>query len=84
MNVQASEQLLNVSEKRVKAATEALRLAKLRLENGVGINTELLNVQKQYSGSLASKVNAIIEYNNAQAELLHRLGLISVELLVNN
>ncbi len=83
LNVQASEQLLNVSEKRLKAATEALRLAKLRLENGVGINTELLNAQKQYAGSLSSQVNAIIEYNNAQAELLHRLGLISIESLTD-
>ena len=81
LNLQVRKQLIEVSEKRAAAATEALRLAKLRLENGVGINTELLNAQKQYSASLASQVNAVTEYNNAQAELLHSLGLISVELL---
>lgn len=82
LNVQAQEQLIDVANKRVKAATEALRLAKLRLENGIGINTELLNAQKQYSGALASQVNAIVEYNNAEAELLHALGLISIEKLL--
>ena len=43
LKAQTTEKLLDVAQKRVTAATEALRLAKLRLENGVGINTELLN-----------------------------------------
>ena len=84
LRAQTTEKLLGVAEKRVNAATEALRLAKIRLENGVGINTELLNAQKQYSGALSSKVNAIVDYNNAQANLLHSLGLISVESLTKS
>ena len=82
LKAQTTEKLLEVAKKRVNAATEALHLAKLRLENGVGINTELLGAQKQYSGSLGSQVNAIVDYNNSQADLLHSLGLISVESLV--
>ena len=82
LNVQTSEKLIDVAKKRVAAATEALHLAKVRLQNGVGINTELLNSQKQYTGALSSQVDAIISYNNAQAELLHNLGLISVEKLI--
>ena len=84
LNSQTTEKLTAVAKKRVNAATEALRLAKLRLQNGVGINTELLNAQKQYSGALGSQVNAIIDYNNAQADLLHSLGLISIESLIKN
>lgn len=83
LRVQTTEKLLDVSKKRVNVSTEAFRLAKLRLQNGIGINTELLNAQKQYAGALGSQVNAIVDYNNAQAELLHSLGLISVESLVN-
>ena len=79
LRVQTTEKLLGVAKKRVDAATEALRLAKLRLENGVGINLELLNAQKQYAEALVSQVNAAVDYNNGQAELLHGLGLISVE-----
>ncbi len=83
LRLQTANKLLSVSEKRVTVATEALRLAKVRLENGIGINTELLNAQKQYTGALASKVEAIIAYNNSHAELLHSLGLISIEKLVS-
>ncbi len=82
LNAQTANKLLNVAKKRLEAATEALRLAKIRLENGVGINTELLLSQKQYSEALASNVNAIIDYNNAQADLLHSLGLISIDTLL--
>ena len=81
LKVQTAEKLLEVSKKRVAASTEALELAKARLENGVGINTELLNAQKEYKESLAQEVSATIGYNNAQAELLHCLGIISIESL---
>ena len=82
LQTQTTERLLDVSKRRVNAATEALHLAKVRLENGVGINTELISAQKQYIESLSSQVDAIIEYNNSQAELLYSLGLISVEKLI--
>ena len=82
LKVQSTEKLLYVAKKRVAAATEALELAKARLENGVGINIELLEAQEQYEKSLSSEVDAIVEYNNTQAELLHSLGLISVDRLV--
>lgn len=82
LEVQTAEKLIDVAGKRVAAAGEALHLAKVRLQNGVGINTELLNSQKQYTGALSSQVDAIVAYNNAQAELLHSLGLISVGKLI--
>ena len=82
LNVQATNKLLDVAEKRIKAAKEALHLAKVRVENGIGINTELISAQRQYTESLASKVDAVIEYNNAQAEMLYSLGLISIESLL--
>ena len=82
LKVQTTQKLIDVAKKRASAATEALELAKARLENGVGINTELLNAQKQYKDSLASEVNATIQYNNAQAELLHKLGIINIERLL--
>ena len=82
LRLQAASRLLDVAKIRLQAASEALHLAKVRLENGVGINTELLNAEKQYTEALASNVNAIVEYNVTQAELLHSIGLISVEKLI--
>ena len=83
LRAQTSEKLIEVANKRVNAATEALKLAKVRLENGVGINTELLSSQKQYAGSLSSQVDAIVEYNKSQIELLYSLGLISPESILS-
>ena len=82
LNIQTAKKLLDVAKKRLQAATEALRLAKLRLENGVGINLELLTAQKQHTEALASHVDAIINYNIAQAEILHSTGLINAESLI--
>ena len=84
LNAQVAEKILEVSEKRVKASQEALRLSRLRLENGIGINTELLNAQVDYKNALSSKVNAVLGYNNSQAELLHSVGLITVEKLIGD
>ncbi len=84
LKVQTTEKLMEVSIKRLKSAQEALRLAKLRLENGVGINTELLNAQKQYSSALTSNIGAVIDYNNSQAELIHSIGIISIDNLVKS
>ncbi len=82
LNIQTSERALEISRRRLGAAEEALRLAKLRLENGIGINTELLNAQKQYSSALTAQVNAIINYNISQAELVYSIGIISLENLL--
>lgn len=81
LNAQSTESLLDVSNRRVDVAKEALRLAKVRLENGIGINTELLNSQTEYKNALFTKVDAIVEHNNSQAELLHALGIISINTL---
>lgn len=82
LNVQATKKLLDVADKRIKAAKEALHLAKVRVQNGVGINTELISAQKQYTEALSSRVSAITDYNNAQTDLLYSLGLISIDRLL--
>lgn len=84
LNVQTTKKLIEVTKKRVIASTEALRLAKVRLENGIGINIELLNAQKQHKEALVSEISAIVDYSNAQAELLHALGIISIENLLGD
>lgn len=77
LNFQAAQKSLKVSEKRVETSKEALRLARLRLNNGVGINTEVLDAQTSYKDSLASRVDAITKYNVAHADLLRSVGMIN-------
>ncbi len=61
----------------VRSANEELRLAQLRFQNGVGRNIDVLKAQQDYTSSLIEKARAIVNFNNAQIDLLHDTGLIS-------
>ncbi len=62
---------------------EALRLAHLRLNSGLGTNLELIEAQKSYINALITQAQAITASNKAQAGLLHATGLISIDGLVD-
>ncbi len=65
----------------VASSKEAMRLALLRLQTGVGTNLELIQAQRDFIAALTSQAQAIAASNLAQAQLLHDTGLISVETL---
>jgi outer membrane protein TolC len=67
----------------VASAAEALRLANLRLQTGLGSNLELIQAQRDYVTALTNQAQAIVISNQAQAQLLHDMGLISAETLVD-
>jgi outer membrane protein len=67
----------------VASAAEALRLANLRLQTGLGSNLELISAQRDYVTALTSQAQAIVGSNQAQAQLLHDLGLISATTLLD-
>jgi outer membrane protein TolC len=67
----------------VASAAEALRLANLRLQTGLGSNLELIQAQRDYVTALTNQAQAIIISNQSQAQLLHDMGLISAETLVD-
>jgi len=48
---------------------------------GVGTNLELIQAQRDYIQALINQAQAIIASNQAQAQLLHDAGIISVETL---
>lgn len=80
-----------VSRHRIDAAAqaagygrEAVRLARLRLKAGVGSNLELIQAQNDYISALIDQARAIAGTNQAQAQLLHDSGIISVESLTAN
>lgn len=66
----------------VASAREALRLALMRLQTGVGTNLELIQAQRDYITALTGQAQAIAASNLAQAQLLHDTGLISYETLL--
>ena len=67
----------------VDSSAEALRLANLRLQSGMGTNLELIQAQRDYVTSLSAQAQAIISSNLAQAQLIHDLGVISIDSLTN-
>jgi len=75
---------LEEANKQVKSATEELRLSRLRFENGLSKNIDVLRAQQDYTNALIIKAQAIINYNIAQAQLVHDVGLTSVETLTRS
>ena len=67
----------------VKAASEALRLATLRLRSGTGTNLECIQAQRDYGTALIAQIQAIVGSSQAQAQLLHDTGLISLDTLIH-
>jgi outer membrane protein TolC len=65
----------------VISAKESLRLATLRLRSGMGTNLEQIQAQQGYITALTTQAQAIINSNMAQAQLLHDMGVISVDTL---
>lgn len=83
LNSQTAERLIDVSSKAVVSSSEQLRLARVRLANGVGTNIDVLQAQQVWVQALVNKASAIIQYNNAQVQLLRDIGLISVDTLTS-
>lgn len=78
----AREQIDNAAYGSAVSAEE-LRLALIRLRQGVGTNLEVIQAQRDYINALTTQAQAIVGSNNAQAQLLHDTGLISKETLLD-
>jgi len=81
LNSLSAARKLEEANKQVQSATEELRLSRLRFENGLSKNIDVLRAQQDYTSALIVKAQAIINYNIAQAQVVHDIGLTSVETL---
>jgi len=68
---------MDETKARIVSSAEELRLAQLRLENGLGQNINVLRAQQDYTNALIEHARSTIEFNIAQVQLLHDLGIIS-------
>jgi outer membrane protein TolC len=75
------ERNIDESSAEVSSAVEELRLAELRKANGLGTNIDVITAQRDYTQALIDKAQALINFNIAQAQLLHDVGLTSVDAL---
>ena len=77
------ERNIEETSKQCASALEELRLAELRKSHGLGLNLDVITGQRDYTQALVAKAQAIINFNIAQAQLLHDMGLISVDALTS-
>jgi outer membrane protein TolC len=80
---QTAERQIEVTTKAVISSAEELRLARVRLANGVGTNIDVINAQRDFTTALVNKADAIIQFNIAQAQLVHDVGIITVDSLTS-
>lgn len=72
------KEVIKATEKEVISSEESLRLSMVRLKAGVGIYTDVIAAQLAETNAKVSYLNAIIDYNIAQAQLLFDMGIISL------
>lgn len=80
-NLQANQENIATSEVAVAQAQEALDLANLRLEAGVGTQLDVLTAQSELTQAQANNVSAILGYNRALAAIqraVSNLGLLAL------
>ena len=77
-----SNERVKAAFEEVVASNESVRLANLRMQAGVGVFLDVLQAQATATESKVRYINAIIDYNIAQAQLLFDSGIISVNNLL--
>ena len=69
INQRSRFQQIETATKAVKSAEEALRLARLRLDAGVGTQLEVITAESDLTRADVNRVQAIIGYNQSRANL---------------
>ncbi|MBW4476110.1 MAG: TolC family protein [Tolypothrix brevis GSE-NOS-MK-07-07A] len=68
-NLQSNLQNVNTATGALEQARESLRLARLRFQAGVGIQTEVIDAETALTRAEGNRVQAILDYNRALASL---------------
>ena len=67
--LEANEENIQTATKALEQAREALRLARLRFQAGVGIQLDVLDAQAQLTRAQGNLISAVLGYNRALASL---------------
>jgi outer membrane protein TolC len=73
-----NDNLIKETTDAVNYAEEGLRVAELRLKDGIGTYLDVIEAQKNYTSALIDKAKAIIEYDSSEAGLLYAMGRLEV------
>jgi outer membrane protein TolC len=69
LSLQANSQNIGTTTLALEQATEALRLARLRFQAGVGTQTDVLRSQTELTRAEVNQLNAILGYNRSLVQL---------------
>ncbi len=75
---------IDITREQVDYATESVVLAEMRLDAGEGILIDVIQAQSQKTTARIEYLQAIIEYNINQVELLFDEGIIDREKIIQN
>lgn len=73
----AADKRIEHASAQIRAAEEELRIAVKRMKAGIGLNIDVLNAQRDLTQAGINKAKALVDFNIAQSQLLHDVGLIS-------
>lgn len=74
-----AESLIKETTDTVESTKEQLSVAITRMEEGVGIDVDVINAQRDYTSALVDKASAIAQFDSAQLRLLRTIGKISYD-----
>lgn len=74
LNLQSAAEELSGADALIAQAQEALRIANVRFQSGVGTNLEVLNAQTAASQAEAAKAQALFNYSLARVTLERAVG----------
>lgn len=77
-NLQSNLENIQTTTVALEQAREALRLARLRFQAGVGTQTDVINAETDLTRSEGARITAILGYNRALAALQRAVSNISV------
>lgn len=84
INFQRSKALVHANNKQYLAAREALRLSKLRYENGLEVFANLLEKETELTTSELDLIGSIANYNLSQAQIAYDMGTITASDILNS
>jgi OMF family outer membrane factor len=74
LTLSSSREQIDSAKVAIASAEESLRLARLRLQAGVGTQTEVINAETALTTVRGNLSNAVIAYNRALVQLQRAVG----------
>lgn len=82
LNYEKSKSFIEASQKELEASEEALRLSRLRYNNGLEVLANVILRESDYAEAEVKMIDSISNYNLAQAQLAYLMGEISIDKLL--